>query len=122
MRELETLLPLLEPPPGGLARLQQKIAKRRHPSEQVSGRSHRRTWNTALAAMVATAICVALVPHWVLQRRQTAMIAAALRRDVLPVNGIRVLNGAAIELPSGQPDVRLYLVQSVADTHQNDMK
>lgn len=32
----------------------------------------------------------------------------------LPANGIRVDDGAAIELPSGQANVRLYLVQSMA--------
>jgi hypothetical protein len=83
------------------------------------------------AAMAVAAILAIVVPPWMAQRRQTAAITEALRRSIaprLPEDGIRVIDGAAIKLPSGQSDVRLYLVQSASgrsltdDAAQNDMK
>lgn len=115
MRELERLLPDLEPPAGGLQHLQQHIGGQR------AARTHRwpqrMAWAVALA-LPLLAVVIWLPPQLARQQRTHAMVDA-LRQGLasdLPANGIRVTDGAAIELPSGQANVRLYLVQSAATT------
>lgn len=112
MRELEQLLPTLEPPPGGLARLQRSVASGRH-----RGRLPRRrvAWAAAACVLVAAALAVQ-VPARVAAHRQAHAISKALRMRLEPrppAHGIVVARGAAIELPSGQGNVKLYLVQSI---------
>lgn len=111
MRELETLLPDLAPPAGGLARLQHSVAARRSSVLRV-----RLRWAVVMGVACAIAVIVALrAPPWLAARQRTGAIAQALRRDAaVPTTGIRVANGAAIELPSGQANARLYLVQAAA--------
>lgn len=111
MRELEDLLPMLEPPAGGLARLRRRIASGQP-------RAHwprwRFTWVAAACVLVVAALA-AEAPTWIAQRRQTVAVTAALRQSLsprLPAEGIAITDGAAIELPSGQDNVKLYLVQS----------
>lgn len=109
MRELERLFPDLAPPVGGLARLQQSIAVARHPAPRVQSR-----WAIAIAVCAVAAITVATLPPWIARRQRTESIVQALRPVAAPSsNDIKVANGAAIELPSGQAEVRLYLVQTV---------
>ncbi len=109
MRELEYLLPTLEPPAGGLARLRLHI----------DHRSARVPWYRALAWAAPLAACVAVaviwLPPWLARRQRTAALVSAVHRQMAaqtPVQGIDVEDGAAIELPSGQANVRIYLVQS----------
>lgn len=112
MHELERLLPMLEPPPGGLARLQRRLGA------AATARLSRRpafAWLTASALCLLT-LALLLPPHLAQQRRDKAL-AVALRHALamdLPASGIRVDHGTAIAVPSGQPDVRLYLVRSSA--------
>lgn len=109
MRELESLLPELAPPAGGLARLQQGVASSRRPAARVRPR-----WAIAIAVCAVAVITVATLPPWIARRQQTEAIVQALRPVAAsPSNDITVANGAAIELPSGQAGVRLYLVQTV---------
>lgn len=110
MRELAHLLPDMTPPPGGLARLQQSIASTRD-------RTHapRTRWAWPAVACLVGAAFVVWAPRWFVQTQHAQAIVEALEQGVSlksPMDGIRVAHGAAIELPSGQANVRLYLVQS----------
>lgn len=121
MRELEDLLPILAPPAGGLARLERHIAART--ASRGAPLVRWQTW--AVAATAAIAIAVVAISPWVEQRQHAAALTAALMGTMTPrplAQGIRVSDGDAIELPSGQPNVRLYLVQSAPRGARNDMK
>lgn len=111
MRELERLLPELDPPPGGLARLQRSLRARRH---VVRARGWR--WLPAGAgAGVLALLALAWLPGLVDQQRQADALKRALLQATMPpplTNGIRVDDGAALLLPSSQPGVRVYLVQT----------
>lgn len=112
MRELEHLLPELEPPRGGLARLRQRIAD----NDRRRGRYRRRLrWGLAVALplLVVAALLPAPLLRWQHTRALTRELRAALQPSA-PVNGLRVEHGAALPLPSGQANVQLYLVQSSA--------
>lgn len=125
MRELESLLPDLEPPAGGLARLQRSIVSKRRRMRAPGWR-----WAWAAVVCVLVAIVTSWLPQWAVRQQRTHAMLEALGERVSPrppAGGIRVAHGAAIELPSGQADVRLYLVQAasaraVQKTAQNDMK
>lgn len=101
MHELERLLPTLEPPPGGFARLQRRVAIRQ-PGWTWPPRW---AWAATSAIIAVAVVSVVWLPSWVAQQKQAAVFTSE--------NGIRVVDGAAIELPSGQSNVRLYLVQSI---------
>jgi hypothetical protein len=112
MRELENLLPTLQPPAGGLARLQRHVAMR-----DSHGRAPRKVKHPGwtIAACVSLIIAAIVINPWIAQRRQTQALTVALRGAISANRlgaGIRVTDGAAIELPSGQSNVRLYLVQT----------
>jgi hypothetical protein len=107
MRELATLLPDLAPPAGGLARLQQSVAATRRPMHV------RPRWALAGAACVAAAIVAAMLPSWIARQQRTDALVQALRGSTAPVPGIEVAHGAALELPSGQANVKLFLVQTL---------
>lgn len=110
MRELETLLPDLAPPMGGLARLQRSVAAARRPTSRLRPR-----WAIAVAACVVAAIVAAALPPWIVRWHRTEAMVQALRSGaVRSAAGIEVADGAAVELPSGQANARLYLVQSGA--------
>jgi hypothetical protein len=118
MRELERLLPELVPPPGGLARLQRSLRARRGPL-----RPH--AWNdwlpAAAGACALALLALAWLPGVAGQREQTAALARALRQAMAPLpGGIRVIHGAALALPSGQTDVRIYLVQTAPPDDDHD--
>ena len=109
MTESDRLFIDLRPPSGGLQRLQRTLA---HPAHRT------RPWGWRLAAgAVALSILVQAwqVPGVIARQQQTATLTAAARTALAaPTSGIRIVDGAAIELPSGQPNVRLYLVQTAA--------
>lgn len=121
MRELEDWFPVLQPPAGGLARLERRIASR-----AASRRAPFVRWQAwAAVACAAIAITVVAFSPWLGQRRRTAALTAALMDTMTPqplARRIRVTNGDAIELPSGQSNVRLYLVQSAPRVAQAGMK
>ncbi|MDO1527588.1 hypothetical protein QMK61_01980 [Fulvimonas sp. R45] len=117
MRELERLLPELAPPPGGLARLQHSLQARRKPLRPLAW-----CWLPAAAGTCALALlALAWLPGAVRQREQTAALARVLRQAMAPPpGGIQVVHGAALALPSGQADVRIYLVQTTAAGGDHD--
>jgi hypothetical protein len=126
MRELDDLLPTLQPPCGGLVRLQWRIA-----SQEMSRRGlriNRWAWAATACAMLASAAI--LIQPWIASRQRANALAAELRAAMAghqPAHGILVTDGAAIELPSGQSNVKLYLVQAASSgaargVAQNDMK
>jgi hypothetical protein len=102
----------LQPPPGGLQRLQRTVA---NPSSGTRRRSLRVAGAGAFAmSMLALAW---LLPGAITRHRETTELVSALHAAVTPpTDGIQVVDGAAIELPSGQTGVRLYLVQSASST------
>ncbi len=107
MNESTHLFVNLQPPSGGLQRLQRTLGSRRINTQTSS-------WRMAFGSLaVATLALVCWLPGIVAQHRQTAELVSAIRAaTALPANGIEIINGDAVELPSGQPNARLYLVQS----------
>jgi hypothetical protein len=101
----------LSPPPGGLQRLQRRLAG----SDHATG-WRRRLWLPIGAAFATSLLVLAtLLPGVVARQQQTNRLISALHESIAPpAHGLRVVDGAAIELPSGNADVRLYLVQSTA--------
>ncbi|HET6632558.1 MAG TPA: hypothetical protein VFG73_07615 [Rhodanobacteraceae bacterium] len=110
MREFDDLMPTLEPPPGGLARLQ------RHIAASPSRGPLRWPRLVAAPALLAAALALALwLPPQLARQQRQAALTQTLRQALsprLPPSGIAVAHGGAIELPSGQANVRLYLVQT----------
>lgn len=101
----------LTPPPGGLERLRQRIE---------AGRGWRRpAWTGVVAATCGLAVlALVLLPGWLQRARTRAQFTAAVRQAMQPIRPgeLRVVNGAALALESGQPGVRIYLVQSTGVT------
>ncbi|QRP64380.1 hypothetical protein I6J77_02645 [Rhodanobacter sp. FDAARGOS 1247] len=97
-------------PPGGLERLQRRLA-----ADHRTARRHVR-WLPAGAAFASGVLLLAiLLPGAITRQRQTDQLTAALHAAIAPPpGGIRVVDGAALELPSGDPAVRLYLVQAAS--------
>lgn len=112
MRELENLLPELAPPHGGAARLRQRIAA----ADARRRRTHRALrWSAALAlpALVLAALLPAPLARWQHTRALTQAMREAMQPPA-PAPGLTVAHGVALPLPSGQANVRLYLVQTDA--------
>ena len=111
MRELESLLPDLVPPAGGLARLQHTVQggqRARHPPRPA-------WWPLAVGTCALVLLTLTWLPGFVAQHQRTAALTRALQQAMaptLPASGIRVIGGAALALPSAQANVRIYLVQS----------
>lgn len=84
----------------------------------------------AAACVLLVAAAASWLPQWTARRQRANAMLEALSDGVSPrppAGGIRVAGGAAIELPSGQSNVKLYLVQAASpgalqDAAQNDMK
>lgn len=115
MRELDDLLPTLQPPDGGLARLQRRVASK----EKHQHRFRTTDWAWVATACVTLAVTAVFIQPWVARRQRAHALAVALRAAMMPdqpSSGIRVVDGAAIQLPSGQANVRLYLVQTASPT------
>lgn len=111
MHEPTVPLPELTPPPGGLERLRQRVE---------AGRGRRRSRWVGYAAGACGLVMLALVllPGWLQRQRAREELAQAVRQAVQPVGlgELQVVDGAALALESGQPGVRLYLVQSMRTT------
>ena len=110
MHESDRLFIDLQPPPGGLQRLQRTIANR-------SDGTRKRSLRVAGAGAFAMSLLALawLLPGVIARHRETTALMSALHAAVTPpTDGIQVVDGAAIELPSGQAGVRLYLVQSAS--------
>lgn len=115
MRELEHLLPELTPPPGGLARLQRSLRAQREPTHR-----HLSHWLPALAgagamALLALVWLADLLSHQHAASTLTQALQQAATTTPLP-NGIHVEHGAALLLPSGQANARVYLIASTPPT------
>lgn len=108
MHDSNRLFVDLKPPAGGLQRLQASLAITRH-----STRPRRLRLATGAALAMSVLMLTWLLPGIIARQRQTTALTSALRAAIAPAtHGIRVVDGAALELPSNDPDVRLYLVQS----------
>jgi hypothetical protein len=107
MHEPIVSLPELTPPPGGLERLQRRIAAGH-------GRRRREWAGLAVAASAAAMLALVSLPPWLQQQRTRGELARVVRQALQPVGPgeLRVIDGAALALESGQSGVRLYLVQS----------
>lgn len=101
----------LQPPGGGLQRLQRVLGAQSH-------KTHSSGWRFAAGAFAMSLLALAwFLPGVVAQYRQTARLVSSMRAAVTPpAGGIHVVDGAAIELPNGQPGICLYLVQSITPT------
>lgn len=108
MHDANRLFVELQPPAGGLQRLQQSLA---HPQRNMRQRGLRLAAGAVLAMSVL--MLTWQLPGFITRQRQTAALTSALRAAIAPpAHGIQMVDGAALELPSNDPDVRLYLVQS----------
>lgn len=111
MHEPIMLLPELTPPPGGLERLQRRI-------EAGHGWGLREWAGIAGFACGMAMLALVLFPGWLQNQRTRGELARTVRQAVEPIRPgeLRVVDGAALMLESGQPGVRLYLVQSTRNT------
>lgn len=104
----------LEPPAGGLSRLIAAVQARR------VRRAHTH-WQTYVAISGAFAFLLAFgVLNYLRtapQRSIRTAIQATLRAPV--DDGIHVENGAALELPSSDPNVRVFLIASIASSQHH---
>lgn len=114
MRELADLLPELAPPAGGLQRLQQRIATPTHAPLL----SPPRRFGLSVLALGTLVLALAL-PSFIARQLSTEALTATLRQALMPPSGgIQVANGAALELSSAQPNVRIYLIQTSESLNQ----
>jgi hypothetical protein len=110
MRELSHLLHELEPPPGGLQRLQRAMATH-------APTAWRRSRYIRLAALSCAALTAVFMtwhmPSLLTARQRTINLRDAMQHAITPgQDGVRIQNGSALELPSGQANARVYLVQT----------
>ncbi len=108
MRETSHLFTDLQPLPGGLRRLQITLdaAPRHTPAAGVHA--------TAAVFGLALLAAVWILPGAFARHQQTTRLSAALYAAIAPSDKrILVTAGAAIELPSKDSSVRLYLLQSL---------
>ncbi|MEO7068468.1 MAG: hypothetical protein ABI114_16280 [Rhodanobacter sp.] len=111
MNEAHLLFTNLQPPRGGLQRLRSAL--------EGQPQHARRPLAYATAGAFALTVLGAawLLPSMIAQHQQTAELTSALRATITPLdNGIRMTTGAAIKLPSGQPNVQLYLLGSLPNS------
>lgn len=105
MSELRRLSPERTPPPGGLPRLQYDIAARRPNTRAALPWS----WLATAASLVLLAW---LLPMLTIHRDNgldDALRSALESRS--SGDTVEVRHGAALAIPSGHPNVRIYLVQ-----------
>ena len=108
MNDARRLFVELQPPAGGWQRLQRTL-------DRQAGQTPVHGWRLAASAVAVLLLVLTWqLPGMVRHHRQTAALMSAMRQALAPpADGIRVAGGAAIELPSGRPDVQLYLVQTI---------
>ena len=108
MNETSRWLPRLDPPPGGLEQLRARLHERRRHHQLFP-----RTAAAALAVLVLVVGGLLLRPAYQFPK-QSARSASATVHATQGRNDstIVVHNGAALELPSHNPNVRIYLVAS----------
>lgn len=108
MHDSDRLFVDLQPPAGGLQRLQRSLA-----NDHADSNPHRLRLAFGGALAVSLLMLGILLPGIVSQHQQTRELRSAVHAAMEPpANGIQVRDGAALELSSGNPEVRLYLVQS----------
>jgi len=106
MSELRKVSPERIPPPGGLFRLQKAIA-----AQRPAGIAWR--W---LATAASLALLALLSPLWTSLPPHDDGIDSAVRGALqghIAGEAVQVNDGAALAVPSGHPNVRIYLVQSL---------
>ena len=109
MHDSNSLFVALQPPAGGLRRLQRTLAR----SHTVAVKRRFRLVSGGAFA-VSLLVLASLLPGTIARQQQTEALRSAMLTAVAPPpDGIRITDGAAIELGNGNPGVRLYLVQSV---------
>jgi hypothetical protein len=106
------LLPVLEPPAGGLTRLQRAVRQSRD-GTRARALGGGRSWATAAALALCALLAVTLVPAAWQQHAQSEALARAVQHALAPASGeITIAHGAALSLPTGSDGVRIYLVQT----------
>ena len=116
MHDSNPLFVDLQPPAGGLQRLQRSLA-----SKHVVAVSHRLRFVSGSALALSLLVLATLLPGTIAQQQRTDALRSAMQTAVAPpTNGIQVSHGAAIELANGNPGVRLYLVQTTSMPAHHD--
>lgn len=117
MSEARRLFHDLEPPPGGLQRLRQRLQST--PSPRPGSR-----WYPMAAAGLALALLAALwLPGFMTRQRQDKALAQAVHDAVAPPTpGIRVIGGSAIALKGSQPGSHVYLLQMLPVSPPGDRR
>lgn len=112
MHDANPLFVDLQPPAGGLQRLQRSLAS----THAVDGKRRLRfVFGSALAVSLLALALASLLPGTIARQQRTHALRLAMQAAVAPpTNGIQVSHGAAIELANGNPSVRLYLVQTIS--------
>jgi hypothetical protein len=108
MHDANRLFVDLKPPAGGLQRLQGSLSTLHHGT-------HQRGLRLAAGVVLAVSVLMTIwqLPGVIVRQQQTAALTSALHAAIAPpAHGIQLIDGAALELPSNDPNVRLYLVQS----------
>lgn len=98
----------LDPPPGGLRRLIAAI-------EAHKPQPRRLHWQRyALASTAIVFVLMLMIIHpWRIPSELTIHRAIETAMQPVPYTGPQVENGAALELPSGNPNVRIFFVASL---------
>lgn len=98
------LTPTLDPPPGGLDGLRDRL--RRH--------DRRRGASAATATLGAVALAIAVL--WPAPRTGFGSDHPVVRvTDEVPWDTVRIVDGSAVELAASTPKTRVFLVAAVAD-------
>ena len=98
MNEARAWFPDLDPPEGGERRL--RVALRARSAAPAWG------WAPVASACAVLVIALAVLPRW----HERTRVERAVRTAWIAPEAPLVEHGKARELPSGEPDVRLYLV------------
>jgi hypothetical protein len=99
MNDIERLLPTLQPPAGGAARLQRALT--------AGGSEADLPWEPAVAALTCVALlAVAALPPTVDDTDWRPRFSAQL----VQAAELRVSDGAALALPVGNPHVRVFVI------------
>jgi hypothetical protein len=107
MSELERWLPVLQPPAGGMQRLQRAMMKQhREPMQSLR-------WPALASAMTASVVLAAML--WIVPAQTPSPDRVATALDEVashPARRVRVVEGDAIEVRQAEAGVRVFLVMS----------